>query len=69
MDYLKQEADQKAFEEAYAKRSGVTVEWLRQHRIALPCQCGEPDCEGWAMVSRAPHMIEAHLNAHCGEDT
>ena len=38
------------FAEAYAKRSGVTVEWLRAHgREAQPCDCGENSCEGWKM--------------------
>lgn len=38
------------FEAAYAARSGVTVTWLHQHgRWAERCDCGEPECEGWAM--------------------
>ena len=38
------------FEAAYAARSGVTVDWLHEHgRFAEPCDCGEPECEGWAM--------------------
>ena len=38
------------FEEAYAKRSGVTVEWLREiGQISLPCNCGEEGCQGWQM--------------------
>lgn len=41
------------FERAYADRSGVTVEWLRQHgRVVVPCRCGAPGCEGWASVSQ-----------------
>lgn len=39
------------FEQAYADRSGVTVEWLRQHRTVRRCQCGDESCDGWAMVS------------------
>ena len=38
------------FEAAYAQRSGLSVEWLHQHgRYAEPCDCGDPECEGWAM--------------------
>jgi hypothetical protein len=38
------------FEEAYAARSGVTVEFLHRHgRYAEPCDCGEDACGGWAM--------------------
>jgi hypothetical protein len=43
------------FADAYAKRSGVTVEWLREHgREARPCDCGEDGCDGWQMA----HVIE-----------
>ena len=38
------------FEAAYAARSGVTIRQLHAWgRYAKPCDCGEPDCEGWAM--------------------
>lgn len=42
---------QDEFERAYADRSGVTVEWLREHRTARPCECHEDTCEGWQMLS------------------
>ena len=36
---------------AYAERSGVTVDWLREHgREVRPCDCGEDGCEGWQMA-------------------
>lgn len=35
---------------AYCRRSDVQWEWLRQYRDAIPCNCGEPECEGWQMV-------------------
>jgi hypothetical protein len=39
------------FADAYAKRSGVTVAWLRERgREVRPCDCGEDDCEGWQMA-------------------
>lgn len=38
------------FVNAYAKRSGITVEDLRRlGRDAFPCQCRDPICEGWQM--------------------
>ena len=38
------------FEAAFAARSGVTPEFLhRWGRYAEPCDCGDPECEGWAM--------------------
>ena len=43
------------FEQGYAKRSGVTVEWLREvGREARPCDCDEPDCPGWQMAHVGP---------------
>jgi hypothetical protein len=40
------------FERDYAERSGVTVEWLREHRVVRPCDCREEGCDGWQSVSR-----------------
>jgi hypothetical protein len=40
------------FERAYAERSGVTVERLRElGRTVRPCDCGDPGCEGWQSIS------------------
>ncbi len=39
------------FAQGYAGRSGVTVEWLREHgREVRPCECGSDDCPGWQMA-------------------
>ena len=39
------------FAAEYASRSGVTVEWLRQHgREVKPCDCDYEECEGWQMA-------------------
>jgi hypothetical protein len=39
------------FAEDYAQRSGVTVQWLKDHdREPRPCRCGELDCRGWQMA-------------------
>jgi hypothetical protein len=41
------------FEQKYAKRSGVTVEWIHEHdQVATPCECGENGCAGWKMTQR-----------------
>jgi len=38
------------FEEEYAKRSKVTIEWLHNHNLfGVPCDCGENGCMGWQM--------------------
>lgn len=39
------------FERAYAARSGVTVDELREYRTVRPCACGEDGCEGWQSIS------------------
>ena len=40
------------FEKGYAKRSGVTVEWLHfKNQFAIPCDCGESGCYGWQMAN------------------
>lgn len=33
-------------------------------RIALPCACGEDECEGWAMVTNEPEMVADHMQLH-----
>ena len=39
------------FADGYAKRSGVTAQWLKEHgRGPRPCDCGERGCEGWQMT-------------------
>jgi len=40
----------KQFEKRYAKRSGVSVEFLHSWgRFAERCRCEEDHCEGWTM--------------------
>ena len=39
------------FEQGYAERSGVTVDYLHSMgQYAEPCDCGDATCTGWAMV-------------------
>jgi len=43
-----------AFVDAYVERSkpsGVTQEDILNWFVALPCDCGHDQCEGWAMVA------------------
>ncbi|HKZ77718.1 MAG TPA: hypothetical protein VJ124_05290 [Pyrinomonadaceae bacterium] len=49
----------KEFEQGYAERSGVTVEWLHeQNQHAIPCDCGDDLCKGWQMVNIFTEMFE-----------
>lgn len=42
------------FAQAYAARSGVTVQQLMEWgREAAPCSCDEDGCEGWQMAYAA----------------
>jgi len=47
------------FEQGYAKRSKVTVEWLHEHdRFGLPCYCEQEGCEGWQMAHLTKHTAD-----------
>jgi hypothetical protein len=49
------------FERAYAERSGITVERLRElGRIVAPCDCGEEICEGWQS------LVDGRYCVFCG---
>ncbi len=37
---------------AYCQRSNITWERLSERRECVKCECGEPECEGWAMVPK-----------------
>ena len=42
--------DKQEFEEYYARKTGVTVEWLHKNQLyASPCNCTHPNCKGWYM--------------------
>jgi len=41
------------FEKGYAMKSGTSVKWLHDlGQVAVPCDCGEDGCDGWAMVRK-----------------
>lgn len=42
--------EKEEFLEAYARRSGVTKEFLASHgRVVSECHCGDEICPGWQM--------------------
>ena len=48
------------FEQGYAERSGVTVEWLHAHnQHGSLCFCGEDGCKGWQMMTRVEELTVA----------
>ena len=41
------------FEEEYAKGSALTIAKIHEMGLhAYPCNCGQPECKGWAMLSK-----------------
>jgi hypothetical protein len=65
------------FVRGYMERSGITDYRLDGERVyeddeyymlALPCKCGEDECQGWAMIP--PSSREWHLwNENGGDGT
>lgn len=61
----------KEFVSGYARRSVLNEMWASSGfvcvdgdvLIALPCGCGEEDCQGWAMVSGSEVLRHLDLNA------
>ena len=55
------------FEKGYAERSGITVEDLHKRgQEAVPCDCGEESCHGWAMLQRFS-FLPATICEQCGK--
>lgn len=49
-----------AMEEAYAQRSGTTVQALHAAgRFGAPCDCGEEGCERFQMLHLRDKLLEA----------
>lgn len=44
---------QSEFIRQYCDKSNISEDELnRLGQLAVPCDCGEDDCRGWAMISR-----------------
>lgn len=52
------------FEQDYANRSGLTVEWLHSVGLfAMPCECGEASCPGWRMSTKQEYREETIISS------
>lgn len=51
---------QREFIDGYCSRSGVTLAWFNENYVALPCDCGEQGCNGWAAIHNTPEMVDMH---------
>jgi hypothetical protein len=40
------------FIQSYCQRSSIAPELILKTNIAIPCNCGDEMCDGWAMVSK-----------------
>ena len=49
------------FTSGYCTRSKITKDDFYKWMVALPCACGENNCEGWAAIRLDSVMIEDHL--------
>lgn len=52
----------------YCERSGVKWEEISVMQVALPCDCGDEGCNGWAMVSNNQSSILAHMELYAPRD-
>jgi hypothetical protein len=67
------------FIESYVERSRVHYPSIQKtedgfvlgsrRRIALPCNCGDDECKGWAMVSSEQEDIDTHMQLYAPSHT
>ena len=55
------------FIEGYAANSGMSIGSILDKAVALPCDCGQEGCEGWAMVALNKSAVQAHLDLYWSE--
>lgn len=48
----------------YVGRSGISRESFDIHLIALPCECGDDSCDGWAAVRKSESSVLDHLRSY-----
>ena len=44
----------------YCERSKLSRATFDRRLVVLPCQCAEPNCQGWAVVENEPGALERH---------
>lgn len=59
---------QAAFIRKYCTESGLSLAEFNVSWKALPCDCGDPSCVGWAVVTNTPEAMDLHrrLYTHDG---
>jgi hypothetical protein len=56
------------FIKRYISNSGMPREDFAEYFIALPCQCGAQNCDGWAAVFNDRLMIDIHNELYGAKD-
>lgn len=49
------------FISGYISRSEISREFYDEHFVALPCECKDETCAGWATIKRDPERILNHI--------
>lgn len=57
---------QEAFIAGYCKRSEMSMETYDSNFVALPCNCEDESCTGWATIRRKPENILEHVGSDLG---
>ncbi len=45
-----------------------SLAFLLEYMDALPCDCKDPSCRGWAMVSKDPILRKAHMDLYAPKE-
>ena len=48
------------FIDHYCGKSKILWDELKDDLVALPCDCGDRTCKGWAMVTNNQRAIDTH---------
>lgn len=53
-----------AFVAAYCRDTGMTVRFFHLNYSALPCNCGDPWCEGWVVLTEELELLRTYRDAY-----
>jgi hypothetical protein len=62
--YMARSAAAGAFDAREVERTPDGFKIDGWERIALPCACGEDECEGWAMLTNEPDQVRTHTELY-----
>jgi len=61
---LDDEISKEKFIKGYCEISNITREMYDKYFVALPCNCGDESCRGWATISNNEESVKLHLEFH-----